>query len=87
MHPPERPVLPAGAEHWRALPVAGVQEVRRAILSFPMKTAAGHGAIHPRALDDVSDQCLEAVAEYFMRCEALRAWPAQRLESIMDRLP
>ena len=55
--------------------------------TFPMKTATGPGAIHPRALDHLSDPCLQAMASVFMQCERLRSWPLERLESLMARLP
>ncbi|CAK0840937.1 unnamed protein product, partial [Prorocentrum cordatum] len=83
--PPPRP--PPEASAWPELPPLSVDQLRRAALSSPTKTAVGPTSIPPRLLAQLSDEGLDVCCCLFEACERQLAWPAERIATALVRLP
>ena len=86
-HGRKQMILPADADSWAPLSRLERHDVREVISSFPWRTGVGQTGIPPRALEDISDEAIDAMIAVFHKCEELLQWPSGRLINVMVRLP
>ena len=58
-----------------ALPPITTEEIRRAASSFKRRAGLGPDQFHPRWIALLSDEALEALAAFYVACEAEGRWP------------
>ncbi|CAK0837814.1 unnamed protein product [Prorocentrum cordatum] len=78
---------PADFDEWDDLEDLTVEALQRAACSFPTTTALGPAQIGMRALTFLTDDGVYTCGQLFMKCEALGAWPSERLWHAMCRIP
>ena len=68
-------------------PAASVAELTAAIRSFPVDTAVGTDAYHPRVLLRLGPSLLSARLKVLFLCELLGAWPRAITDVLIALLP
>ena len=64
-----------------------VEQLRKALLSFPIQLGLGCDKIHPRAIARLDDVILEAILRFMERCEETGEWPQEGSMVIIVLLP
>ena len=80
-------MLPPGSDSWPELELITIDQLRKALFTFPANSAVGQTGLHPRQLQHLSDQAMLTLSLLFTACEQQLGWPPDRLATILVRLP